>query len=388
MRFASRFTSQMGSPISAAQTAAREYKGNLPLLDASQGVPSYEPPSAIVERLALAVSEPEMSRYTHRPGIESLRGAICRNVRDVYGADIEPGNTIVTAGCNQAFCLAVSALCDPGDEVILVDPFYFNHEMWLRLEGIRTRYWDISPSYTLNVPQLISLVSPRTKALVIVSPSNPTGQVVSSEKFSEIYEFCKQHSIVLIVDETYRMFRSGQNSPHSLYSNADVLEHCIFLLSFSKEYGIPGYRVGAIVSNIDCIDQVMKMFDCITICAPRIGQEAALVGLEQCSEWIKSAAGVVREKSELFREVMSTAREPFRLVNSGSYFGWVKVEGFCGDESELIEKLVNHCGLLVLPGSIFTRSEGQFLRFSIASLDEAEIRQLPERLELLNLRSL
>lgn len=380
MRFSSRFSSQMASPISAAQKAAQEYNGSLPLLDFSQGVPRYSPPPQIIDRLEIAVTEPEMSRYSLRPGIIQLRQEICNNISATYSGNIGPESVIVTAGCNQGFCFAVSSLCDPKDEVILLDPFYFNHDMWLRLEGITPVYFDTAPSYEPDIVELEKVFTPKTRALVISSPSNPTGVAMDTALFSKIFDLCKERSVVLIVDETYRMFRSTDEPPHNLYNEPDVLDHCIFLLSFSKEYGIPGYRVGALVSNTECTRQIMKMFDCITICAPRIGQEAALVGLRECSGWLKKAAQSLAFREDLFKEVMGNISSDFKLVASGSYFGWVQVLNTEFSEYDLVTRLVERCGILVLPGSIFSRREEQFLRFSIASVDELQIRDLPERL--------
>ena len=380
MRFSSRFRVQMTSPITAAQVAARSYRGDKDLIDLSQGAPSHTPPSVITDALRQVVTAPEMSGYTFRPGIEALRTAICANIETVYGGNIGPSSVIVTAGCNQAFCMSVSSLCDPGDEVIVIEPYYFNHDMWLRLENILPIYVDSRPTYLPDVDRIAAAVTPKTRALVLVSPSNPTGVTIDPELFTALFEFCKSRGIVLIVDETYRMFRSNRGRPHDLYLRKDVLEHCIFLLSFSKEYAIPGYRVGALISNEDCVREVMKMFDCITICAPRIGQEAALLGLRHGAGWLERMANDLNRRAKRFRQVMHGDPSGFQLCASGSYFGWVKHPCTGATDQDVVVQLVEQSGLLVLPGSIFVQNLYGFLRFSISSADATQIDELPSRL--------
>src|SRR4051794_24375591 len=136
MRLISRTLDQLQSPITAATRMLAEYAGRRPLLDLSQGSPAYATAPVIAKRIALVARQPEGGRYTSRPGLETLRNLLAEEISREYAGSVSANNVLITAGCNQAFCVAVSALADHGDEVILTVPYYFNHDMWLRLDRL------------------------------------------------------------------------------------------------------------------------------------------------------------------------------------------------------------------------------------------------------------
>src|SRR5262245_40223350 len=148
MRLISRTLDQIQSPIGSAQLLLRQYQGHRPLLDLSQGAPNYATAPVIADHIAKIACSPDGGKYTSRPGIDKLRELVADEISEAYAGMVKPDQVLITAGCNQAFCLAVSALADYGEEVILPAPYYFNHNMWLHLDRI-------SPVYLYSEPHFV-----------------------------------------------------------------------------------------------------------------------------------------------------------------------------------------------------------------------------------------
>ncbi|MCB0992834.1 MAG: aminotransferase class I/II-fold pyridoxal phosphate-dependent enzyme, partial [Acidimicrobiales bacterium] len=284
-------------------------------------------------------------------------------------------DVLVTAGCNQAFCLTVSALCDPGDEVVLVVPFYFNHDMWLRLQGFVPRYVDQATAAAIE-----PVLGPNTRAVVVVSPANPTGHTTSPVDIEAIFDLCASRGVVLMLDETYRSFRPTDEAPHTLHQRPDWRDHLVTLHSFSKEFAIPGYRAGAVVAGPALTTEAMKLLDCVAICAPRIGQEAAWAGLTMADEWRRQQTARVRERQALFEAVMAERPGGFTLQQAGAYFGWVSAPDGAGNTAQVVEQLIVEHDVLTIPGTAFTPTDQRMVRMSFANLAESQIAELGQRL--------
>ena len=380
MKFGARTLREISSPITAAQTLAQSYLGPQKLFDLSQGVPSYPTAPEIAAHVAHVAQTPDGGRYTARLGIQSVRNAVARDLSLVYRAGVRPDQVLLTAGCNQAFCFATSALCDISDEVLLPAPFYFNHNMWLRLDHITPVYLETAPTFIPDPDAAKKLITGKTRAIVLVTPNNPTGTVIPSDVIDAFADLARAHGIALIVDETYKWFRSNTEPPHQLFSRADWDDTVISLHSFSKEWAIPGYRVGAVAGSPALIAQLMKHFDCITICAPRIAQEAVQFGIENCADWRTKNALEMEEKRRVFVDVFEDAPGGFHLLSCGSFFGWVGHPFPGKSASEVVEQLVHQHGVLCLPGSIFTPADTGCLRLSYANLTHQQIGELKSRL--------
>ena len=159
MRFSERVSELVHSPIGAAHALVGLRTNDRPLLDLSQAAPSFPPAEAVTNRIAEVVSEPDSGRYPPQPGLPELRAAFAADLTSGYGSEISPDSVLVTAGCNQAFCVVASALTSPGDEAVLVAPFYFNHDMWLKIEGVKVRYLKPAKDLIPDPQQAQSLIN-------------------------------------------------------------------------------------------------------------------------------------------------------------------------------------------------------------------------------------
>ena len=371
------------SPISEAygwlEDDGRRFTGEV--LDVSQAVPGYPPALALRQHLSTFVLGGEASGYTPQLGVDSLRNAYADHLNALYGGPVVATETGIVAGCNQAFCLAVLSLCQPGDEVLLGVPYYFNHDMWLRALGMVPRYVALDPEFDPDVA--LELINKKTRALVVISPNNPTGHESSPGSLLGCYNFAKQHGLTLLLDETYRDFRARPDStPHSLFQQPDWRDHLVQLYSFSKVYCLAGYRVGALVASAQFLEQVEKLMDCVAICAPRIAQEAAQFGLLNLHPWLTSKQELMNQRLEHFRELMARpelAGQGWRVKRSGAYFAWL--EHPMGESARNAARvLAQEHGVLALSGDMFGPGQERYLRFAFANLSRDNFPELGRRL--------
>jgi len=357
---------------------------DMPLLDLSQGVPGYPTAPEIVRRVAEAAHERDAMSYTARPGLPELRSLFAADIAAGYEGAVEPEEVLITAGANQAFCIAASTLADVGDEVIIAAPYYFNHATWLRMERISPRFLETDASFLPDPSDAEELLTDRTRAIVLVTPSNPTGVTIPSEVLDAFADIAERREIVLILDETYRAFRRADGPPHRLFARPNWQRWLVSVHSFSKEFAIPGFRVGAAVGGKDLLAEMLKLLDCVAICAPRLGQEAAIAGLTDAQAWRVERVREIRDKERIFRAVMADAPGGFELSSAGAFFGWVR-HPFSGQTAEdVVARLATDAGILALPGSLFTLQDDGYVRFSFANLSADEIREFGKRLNGFN----
>ena len=365
-----------------------EWLGQLPqgqqieVLDVSQAVPSYPSAQRLTDFLAEAVKAPDTSRYTDILGLPVLRAALARHMSEDYAVTVDASQVAITAGCNQAFCVVMNALAVAGDEVILIVPYYFNHLMWLQAQGIRPVYCEVSADAAGNpdVARAATLITERTRAIVLVSPNNPTGCEYSSDLLSAFFELAAGEGVALVVDETYKDFRSVSGPPHTLFQRPNWAQTFIQLYSFSKVFSLTGYRVGSIIAGARLLREIEKVLDCVAICPPRIGQLAAEFGLQALDDWKADRVADIHARMDLVRETFAAASSGFTLWASGAYFGYIQ-HPFGGHSAEQVARhLLESAGILCLPGSMFGPGQEAYLRFAFANLERESIPALVARL--------
>ncbi len=384
MRLTNRTLAVELSPIAAAYAWLEQRRGDRRLLDLSQAAPAYPTADVIAQRVAEVALSPDGGRYAPSKGLPELRHAFAAELSGAHrldpGASISSDQIQITAGCNQAFCVVASSLCEPGDEMLIPVPYYFNHRMWLDLEAVRPVFMTTGADFVPDPEQAESLITERTRAILLVTPGNPTGATIPPSVIEAFFDLARRHDLALIVDETYRNFRPTEEPSHRLYARPDWGDTLITLHSFSKEYAIPGYRVGAICGASALIDEALKLLDCVAICAPRIGQEAALTGLLRAGDWRRAQAERTRTRQAAFAEAMASRPGGFELGSVGAYFGWVHHPHPGVDDREMVRRLVVDHDVLVIPGTVFTPTDDGWLRFSFANLDLDDFADLAGRL--------
>jgi aspartate/methionine/tyrosine aminotransferase len=351
------------------------------LLNMCQAVPSYAPAPGMLDRLARAAGDPQSATYGPIMGEPGLREAYAAELRRVYGGGFGASHVAITAGCNQAYFVAMMALAQRGDAVLLPTPWYFNHRMTLDMLGVEPRPLPCRAErgFVPDPEEAAALIDDRVRAIVLVTPNNPTGAVLPPEVIARFHALCQERGIWLVLDETYRDFLPlGQDRPHDLLSGHDWPENLVQLYSFSKSFAIPGYRLGALGAPASVLPELGKVMDCVQICAARAGQVALGWGLGALDSWRAAKRAGMQARLDTVRTAFS--RLPgWELQSLGAYFAYVRHP--FGDTSawQVAERLASDYGLMCLPGPAFAGGEAH-LRIAFANVDEAGIVTMEERL--------
>jgi len=380
MRLNSRIVEQIDSPISTAYALLELRDNDRDLLDLAQAAPPYPTAAAVSEHVARIAQDAHGGDYTGVPGLPRLRDAFAAELSRDYGGSVAAENVVVTAGCNQAFSVVATALAGPGDEMILPLPYYFNHDMWLRMNGVTPVYLEPGPDLVPRAADAQVLITPRTRAIVLVTPGNPSGATVDAAGIAAFAEVARRHDIALILDETYRSFRDTDEPAHHLFADPGWEQTVVSLHSFSKDLAIPGYRVGAVVAAPSLNREVGKLLDCVAICAPRIGQEAAWAGLTRARAWRTARAREIAQQREWFTAVMADRPGGFELLSCGGFFAWIRHPFADRSTDDVVRDLVVKHHTLVIPGTAFLPDDRSTLRVSVSNANQATIATFAERL--------
>ncbi|MDD9715364.1 aminotransferase [Dinoroseobacter sp. PD6] len=363
--------------------AAARLPAGLELLNVSQAAPVAPPPPALRAAMAAALDEdPGTHLYGPVLGLPELRAELAAQMTARYGGTVAEGQIAITSGCNQAFAAVMATLAAPGDNVILPVPWYFNHQMWLQMSGVAARALDTGDSLLPDPEAAAALIDARTRAIVLVSPNNPGGVEYPAELLAAFRDLARRRGLALILDETYRDFDSRAGAPHGLLSDPDWDETVISLYSFSKAYRLTGHRVGAVACAPDRLAQVEKFLDTVQICAPQLGQRAALWGLRHLSDWLAGERAEILARRAAMEAAFQGLRD-WELLGCGAYFGYARHRlGIPSDA--LAERMVSEIGVLALPGTMFAPQGaargGREMRFAFANIDADGIAALADRL--------
>jgi aspartate/methionine/tyrosine aminotransferase len=364
------------------------FSDDRPLINVSQAAPVDPPPPALRAAMAEALTEASTHLYGPVLGNPDLRAELAREWSLHYAGTVLPEQVAITSGCNQAFAAAITAFCTEGDEVILPTPWYFNHKMWLDMAGVTAVPLPTNAGLVPDADAARALITPRTRAIALVTPNNPGGVEYPAETVSAFFDLARETGIRLMVDETYRDFDSRPNPPHDLLSSDDWDGTLIQLYSFSKAYRLTGHRVGALIAAPSLLAEVEKFLDTVAICPPQLGQKAALWGLRNLGQWLAGErAEILDRRAAIAEEFPRLASKGWKLMGLGAYFAYLE-HPFDGSSAELAPKLVRDAGVLLLPGTMFqpegSSAGARQFRLAFANVDRAGITKLFDRLEALD----
>lgn len=345
----------------------RNHPGTISL---GQGVVFYAPPPESTECLHQYFLDPNHHKYQPVEGIAPLRACIEKKLAEENGIALEPQSAlVVSAGSNMAFMNAILAITDPGDEVVIQLPYYFNHEMAIRIADCTPVPVETDEQYQLNPTAVEGAITGRTRAIVTISPNNPTGAVYSERALRQVNEICRQAGIYHIHDEAYEYFTYGDAvhfSPGSIEASAG---YTISLFSLSKSYGFASWRVGYMTLPKHLYFSVKKIQDTIVICPPVVSQAAATaairIGSSYCRHHLESISAVRALVLEELSGIQSFCTVP---QTDGAFYFLLRLDTQ-KTPMELTEALVREAGVAVIPGSTFGVEGRCTLRMSYGSLD-------------------
>jgi aspartate/methionine/tyrosine aminotransferase len=371
-------------PIPACRAWASRYAGEHgPPLDLTQAVPGWPPHPDMLAALARAAGDPAAATYGLLEGELALREALAEEMCRLYGGDTRADDLRITAGANIAFSLATLVMAAPGDEVLLPAPWFFNHEMALALRGVRAVPLPCraADGFLPDPERAAALLGPRARAIVLVTPNNPTGAVMPPELVARFAELCRERGLWLLLDETYRDFLPEcQDAPHALFRRPDWRDFAVQLYSFSKAYCIPGHRVGAVAAGPAFRAEFVKAVDNIQICPPRPPQFALAWAVPALREWRAVNRARIAERAAAFRRILAAGAPEWPIDAIGAYFAWVRVPDGAPDSAAVGERLAAERGVVSLPGSVFGPGGKRHIRLAFANTGQKAIVEVPKRL--------
>ncbi|HET6386864.1 MAG TPA: pyridoxal phosphate-dependent aminotransferase [Armatimonadota bacterium] len=351
------------------------------VISLGQGVVYYGPPETISARIEQFFASPTSHRYGPVEGIpellEALRGKLARenSIRVDAGAGL-----LVSAGGNMAFMNAVLAITDPGDEVLLLTPYYFNHHMAIAMAGCRPVPVPTDEHFQPIPDAIERAITRRTRAVITVSPNNPSGAVYPEAAMRAINEICALRGIFHIHDEAYEYFTYGGAQHFSPASIPGSHTHTISLFSFSKSYGLAGWRMGYMVFPASLTNSIKKIQDTILICPPLISQYAALGALDAGRDYCDKKQQVISEARTTallaLQELSDICDTP---AAEGAFYLLIRVRTELSP-MELVKRLIEQYGVALMPGDAFGLTDGCSLRIAYGALQPGATAEAVHRL--------
>jgi aspartate/methionine/tyrosine aminotransferase len=339
------------------------------VISLGQGVVSYPPPRQAFDQIAEFFANPELHKYQAVYGVPQLLELIEAKLRVENGIEAQSGSrVVVTAGGNMAFVNALLAVADAGDEIILQAPYYFNHEMAITMANCRATLVPTDENYRLRPDLIAEAVTDKTRAVVTISPNNPTGAVYSESSLREVNEICRARGVYHISDEAYEYFTYGGAKHFSPGSIEGGEEHTISLYSLSKAYGFASWRIGWMVIPEHLFEAVNKIQDTILICPPVVSQFAAIgamrVGAGYCGAQVERLASV---REMVMSELAGLGDCLIIPPADGAFYFFLKLDTEMKPLA-LVERLIKERGVAAIPGDAFGMENGCYLRVAYGAL--------------------
>jgi len=327
-------------------------------INLSIGQPDYDV-DEVVKDEAIQAIRAGFNSYTQTWGIEELRAEASAYYQRNFGVALE--NVMITCGVSGGLFLALMATVDPGDEVIFADPYFVMYKHLVTLLGGVAKPVDTYPDFKLKPDAVAAAITPRTKILLVNSPSNPTGVALSKDELRELAEVARKHQLLVITDEIYE--RLSYDAPPS--TMVGMYDNVLLLNGFSKMAGMPGWRMGFAAGPEALIQQMNTLQQYTFVCAPSFAQKAAVVALRQDAT---GKCDAYREKRDL---IYNALKDRFNVVKpNGAFYIFPEAPG--GDGDGFVTRAIEN-SVLIIPGSVFSERKTHF-RISFAAPNETIVK--------------
>jgi aspartate/methionine/tyrosine aminotransferase len=333
------------------------------------GEPDFPSPPHVIEAACQAARH-GYTKYTANAGIPSLRQAIAEKLLRINGADVSPERVTVTNGAVSGLMASLMAVAQAGDDVLLPDPGWPNYHLMAQTLGVQSRFYPLPPErdFLPDPDEVASLITPRTRAILINSPSNPTGAVFPEAVVRHIVEIADRHDLWIISDEVYEqiIFEGSHVSP----ARFDQAGRVIRAFSFSKTYAMTGWRIGYIVSPPGVTEVINKLQEALISCAGGVNQkaaEAALLGPQDCVAQMRST---YHRRRDLLVHALHGS-DLLAAVPHGAFYAMLDVSAATQDTYEFARRLLLDAGVAVAPGETFGPSGRGLVRIALCAPDEA-----------------
>ena len=340
-----------------------------------QGVPSFATPPAVVDAVCRALREdPASGKYTLQTGMPALRQRLARLLAEHKGVHLDPETELCcTVGGMEGLLATMLSVVDEGDEVILPSPTYASYIEQVHLAGGRPVFAPLDHRWGLDLAAVHRAITPRTRAIVLCNPGNPTGNLLDEAEVRAVCDLAVAHGFVVITDEAYEYLVYGAAQPFAPLSEARYRDRVVTVGSLSKKFALTGWRIGWVAAGAGLMEQIMKVHDATAICAPTPAQHAALAALDGDPAWLADACARMAQRRALCCARLDRLGEFFRYVPPRGAFYVMARYLFSDEPSQTVARQVLHgARVITIPGGQFGAGGEGHLRLSFGG-EEREI---------------
>lgn len=334
------------------------------------GEPDFATPDRISYAGVRAICDGK-TRYTPAAGMIELRQAICDRVKADYGLEYEPTQAVVASGAKHMVYIALAALVDPGDEVIVPSPYWVSYYEMVRLFGGVPVVVDVSEEqgFQLAPEQLEAAITDKTKAIILNNPSNPTGAVYSKEALKAVADVCVKHDLYIISDEIYdKLIYDGAAFTSVPALGEEIKEHTILINGVSKTYAMTGWRIGYLAGPAEIVDRMTKCQENFNACANAIGQYAAVAALDHPELCTQLRDIFARRRTTLLEGLAAipgmNSNDP-----TGAFYVFADIRAFGMSSEDFCNRLLDEERVVCIPGSAFGACGEGFVRIAYTCSD-------------------
>ncbi len=342
------------------------------VVDLTLGDPDIPTPD-IVKKATCAAIDGNKTKYTANAGIPSLREAIARDVKKRTGLDYAPDEIAVTAGAMGALYLSTVCILNPGDEMIILEPHWPNYTNMVKMTGATPKYVNIMGEENLNnlCLNIEKTINKKTRAIIVNSPSNPTGLILPFEKLCEIAEIAKKHNLYVITDEVYRTIVFDK-SFRSILEIPGMKERTILVDSLSKRFSMTGYRVGFVCAPREIATAVATLEENVNSCACMFAQVASQIALENSDELESEICGIFERRCKAMSGELAKAKNLIVAQPVSTFYLFIDIRKTNLSSEEFAYKLLEQKHIAVVPGNAFNKAGEGYIRIA-CTLDEKKL---------------
>lgn len=351
------------------EAVAKLEKEGKDIISLSIGRPNFDTPAHIKEAAKKSLDEGHIF-YTSNYGTESLRQAVADKLKRDNGLDYEMSDVIVTVGANQAVSIAMTALLDPGDEVLVPNPSWLHYFYCADLVGAKTVSYPLLEENNFNVvPEDIEkLVTPKTKMVIVNSPNNPTGSVLSKESLQAIADIAEKYDLVVLSDEIYEKLIYDDSVHHSIASLPGMRDRTVMIHGVSKSYSMTGWRIGfAVTANKEFISAMIRVLQYTVTCANSFAQDGAEVALNGPQDCVEDMRQQFDRRRKLVYDRINKIEGLSCIAPKGAFYCFVNIKKLGMSDEEASNYYINEAGVAMVPGSAFGEYGKGYLRVSFAN---------------------
>lgn len=357
-----------------------------------QGKPDFDAPSDVIQQLVHALQAGRYNQYASDIGTPSLRNAVAQHAQRFYNMEIDPARgVVVTSGASEGIFAALMGLVDPGDEVMLIEPYFDLYLPGILMANAVPVYVPLHPpAWTFDPDELRAAFRPKTRALILNTPHNPTGRVFTQQELALIAELCIEHNVTVITDEVYEhlLFAPAQHIP--MATLPDMFKRTVTVSSSGKSFNATGWKVGWVYGHPDLVDAVSRAHQFITYAVHHPSQEAIAYALSLPDSYYESFQAMYTAKRQFLLSALDSCGLTY-TPPEGTFFAMVDYSPvFNGTPLEFARYLIQEVGVACIPPETFYFQEhvsmgGNYVRFSFCKSDEMLL-QAQERLTKLRSR--